>query len=160
MNFGELRLLGPGTVSGGYAAGFGFVSATFGTGSIRATIATISLSGQAFIPLVPIDQASTSTTAAAIGGTVTGTLEGSANLLGGLMLGTTQPPTVLGGIGEELWLSPFAFMTIGVLGAPLTFTATVPNDPTLRGALFGWQGMTWEPTAGFVFSNPAWFGVE
>ena len=157
MNNGELRLLGPGTVVGGLAIP-SIGPAISGTGNVRAT-ANIGFTGTT-IPFVLIDEGSTSSTSATVGNPVTGTLEGSANLLGGLLLGTTLAPLVIPGIAEELWVNPFGFMTIGGLGAPLSFVATVPNDPTLQGAVFGWQGMTWEPVAGFVLSNPAWFCVR
>jgi hypothetical protein len=154
----SVRLLGPGTVASGSPM------RPFVEGAVVVRVgANVATTGAPLYPgttVVTIDEGTTSATVAALGGTVTGTLEGSPNLLGGLMLGTTLPPVTIPGIAEELWLNPFGFLAVGVLGVPLTFAATIPNDPLLRGAIFGWQGMTWQATGGFVLSNPAWFCVQ
>lgn len=154
----SVRLLGPGSVASGSP------TRPFVDGGIVVRVgANVVTTGGPLYPgttVVTIDEGSTSTTAAAIGGTVTGSLEGSGNLLGGLLLGTPSPRTTLPGIAEEIWLQPFGFLAIGVLSAPVTFSASVPATVALRGAVFGWQGMTWEPAAGFVLANPAWFCVQ
>lgn len=155
MNGGSLRLLGPCAITGG---GSGAAPATSGAGTVRVS-PTVTLTGTA-IPFVTVDEATTSSVGGSVGGIVTGTVVGSSNLLAGLLLGTTLPPVTIPGIAEELWVNPFGFMTIGALGPPLSYTATIPNDPLLTGAVFGWQGMTWSPTAGFVLGNPAWFCVQ
>ena len=91
---------------------------------------------------------------------VTGTLQGSANLFGGIVFGLPRPPMTFAGIAEELWVEPLGFVISGQLAAPLTYWLDVPNAPFLRGFTFGWQGVSFSATAETVLSNAAWFCVN
>ena len=145
---GELRLLGPGVVSGDGG------SSVSGAGIVRRDPSVI-LVGPS-IPFAMIDEGALTSTAAPLGGTVTAKLEGSANLFGGIVIGMPRPVGAVPGVAEELWVEPIGFAISGQLGTPLTFWLDVPNDPALRGWMFGWQGVTLGP-GGSVLSNPAWF---
>ena len=153
MTGGTLRLLGPGSVLAGSTS----LMAIGGTGTVRMG-PNISRRGTV-IPYTTIDEGTTSTTAAPLGGVVTGTLEGSANLFGGLVFGFPQAPATLPGITEELWVNPLGFAISGSLATPLTFWLDVPADPGLRGWMLGWQGVTFG-AAGAVLANPAWFCID
>jgi len=156
MNGGVLRLLGPANVNGGTGRPIQ------GAGTVRA-VASVAMSGglplDPGITVVAIDEASTSSTAAPLGGIVTGELRGSANLFGGLVFGFPQAPVTFPGIAEELWVDPIGFAISGPLGTPLTFWLEVPDAPVLRGLALGWQGLTIGPS-GAVLSNPAWFCLQ
>lgn len=166
MNGGDLRLLGDCDVSCGVTGGLGGNFAIRGTGAVRAapTVGLVSLPASTpptttGISIVTVDEGATSSTAAPLGGVVTGKLEGSANLFGGLVFGSPQAPQTFPDVAEELWVNPLGFAITGQLGAPLTFWLDVPNAPVLRGWTLGWQGLTLGPT-GLVLSNPAWFCVQ
>lgn len=111
------------------------------------------------IILATVDEATTLSGAALLGSSVNAELRGSANLLGGLMFGDPAMPTAIPGIGGELWLNPTGFFAVQSLGTPLTASLAVPNVASLRGQLFGWQGVTLGPI-GVAFSNPAWFCIR
>lgn len=157
MNGGLLRLLGDGVVVGG--TGYtGQAAAISGSGTVRKSPAFV-LGGSA-IPFVPIDEGWTTGTVAPVGGVATGRLHGSANLYGGLVLGTIVSPAALPGIAGTAWVDAWGFAAVGPLGAPLACSVTVPDLPALRGMAFGWQGVTASATAGLVMTNPAWLCVE
>ena len=157
MTGGVLRLLGPGEVSAGSGYASNPLVSIGGTGTVR-RMANVVLNGSS-IPYTTIDEASLSTTGAPLGGVVTATLIGSANLFGGIVFGFPQPAVTVPDIAEELWVNPLGFVINAPLGPPLTFWLSVPNDPIFRGMMFGWQGVTLGQ-AGFVLTNPAWFCVQ
>ncbi|MFY9341915.1 MAG: hypothetical protein WAT39_05475 [Planctomycetota bacterium] len=161
LNGNSVRITGPGSVG----AISPWTPAIGGTGTVRVNLNTTAFSGTLAGPgitVVLIDDASTSATAAVLGGTTTGAVDTVGGNLGALLFGLPAPPLVVPGFAEELWLSPanVQIAAVGQLfGFPLSVPIVVPNNLTLRGELFGWQGLTLDPTRGFVLANPAWFTV-
>lgn len=111
------------------------------------------------VNVVVAEQGHCSVSGGALGTPANATLRGPAGMLGALFLGSVGTAMSVPGFQFDLWLAPgtFAPGAVGVFGAPLTASVLVPTNPLLLGTQFGWQGVTFDPTAGFAFSTPALF---
>ncbi|MCA8952339.1 MAG: hypothetical protein KDE27_22710 [Planctomycetes bacterium] len=100
---------------------------------------------------------------AVIGSTLTATTPGPIGQFVILVVGLPGAPIVLPGIDNAFWLDPVvsAWAAVGVpqTGAPLTGSATIPNSPSFRGLIVGWQSLTQGPN-GLEASNPSWTLVQ
>lgn len=109
-----------------------------------------------------VDVPSLSVTAAGIGAQVVVSLDGPAGMAGVLAVAFPGPPWAVSFILGEVWLHPAsaAIQVAVVFGtAPLVGTVNVPNLPALRGLHLVWQGLSIDPIAGAVASNPGHYVV-
>ncbi len=109
-----------------------------------------------------LDLPSLSVAAAGVGGQVAVSLVGPAGVAGVLAVAFPGPPWAVPFILGDLWLGPASavIQVAGVLGAtPLVGTLNVPNQPALRGLHLVWQGLSMDPVAGALASNPGHYVV-
>ncbi|MCA8952337.1 MAG: hypothetical protein KDE27_22700 [Planctomycetes bacterium] len=96
---------------------------------------------------------------AGTGATLTASAPGPIGQFVILVVGLPGAPITLPGIDNAFWLDPTvsAWAAVGVpqTGAPLLGSATIPNHPSFRGLMVGWQSLTQGPN-GLEASNPAW----
>lgn len=95
----------------------------------------------------------------ALGSPLHGTLRGADGELALLTLGAAGNAVELPGVAGSWWLdlTQLGVAAAGVLSGPLTVSAQVPNNPSLRGQLFGFQGLHLDAALQLSASSPAWF---
>jgi hypothetical protein len=144
-------LVGSGGVTGPTAA-------VVGTGSLRWDPA-VTVIGPVSVPQSVAPLPSVIGVDGQIGMAASATMEGPAGDLGVLLLGSAGRPFVVPGFVGSFWLDPAATVVLaaGVFGPALTASVNVPMDPSLRGTLFGWQGIAIDPVGAFTVGNVHWF---
>jgi hypothetical protein len=68
-----------------------------------------------------------------------------------LLVGLPSPPLAVPGVIDPYWLQPGTEWTC----ASVQRSYPIPSVLALRGVRLGWQGLSYEPTAGLQASNPA-----
>lgn len=122
---------------------------------------TVSVVGPiaAGVNVVVAKQGFCSISGGALGTPANVTLRGPTGMLGALVLGSVGTAMSVPGFHFDLWLAPGTFVpgAVDVFGAPLTASVLVPTSPLRLGTQFGWQGVTFDASAGFAFRTPAQF---
>jgi hypothetical protein len=76
-----------------------------------------------------------------------------------LLVGLPSPPVAVAGVFDPYWLQPgtewTCAFTVLAAGTSVQRSYPIPSVPALRGVRLGWQGLSYESTAGLQASNPA-----
>lgn len=157
LNATELWLLRGGALVGSGSV-TGTTAAVTGTGSVRRDPA-VTVIGPVGVPQSIAPLPSVIGVDGQIGMAASATMQGPAGDLGVLLLGAAGSRLAVPGFVGAFWLDPAAtvVMAAGVFGTALTASVNVPMDPSLRGTLFGWQGIAIDPVGVFTVGNAHWF---
>jgi hypothetical protein len=95
---------------------------------------------------------------ATLGSAATATLTLPPGAIGGMWFGFAAAPIALPPFATPLLLDPGLMVPVSAgTATTLTSTLQLPLLPALRGAGLGWQGWSFDPTAGFQASNAVVF---
>jgi hypothetical protein len=153
---GSVRLVG-----GSITARLGTCIA--GTGSARVDPSTTMTPRNGFpvstIPMTLVPMPSVVASDGPLGGAMTTTMRGPDGGFGGLLVGLPGAAWTFPGIAEPIWLlrgtEAVCALAGFAAGTSLQVVFTIPNAPALRGARFGWQGVSHDAATGLQASNPA-----
>ncbi|MBL8732489.1 MAG: hypothetical protein JNN13_08985 [Planctomycetes bacterium] len=140
----------------GFQATFGLAIA--GSGSARLT-PDVTLAGApplvaATVSVLVVDLPAVLVSGGAFGGVSAATMTGGSGRLGVLWIGLPGPAVPFPS-GDPLSIGNGVILAFAVMGAPLQANVVIPAQPTLVGAVLGWQGLTLDSLGGIELTN-AW----